>query len=249
MAYQFTISPDFNANQLSPWYIFNNRLQQFMGDSCHLELYDNFQSLRSAEEAGKVDIIFANAFDTAFLVREKNYIPVARGADRSDEALVAVHANSPVNAVEDFEPGLRVSATDAPDVEMIGRILLEPADLNRDNVKILRTDNYVTVAKALMNGEADAGFFLRASYDNLSGLVRGSLKPVVSSHIYVVCHALLVSPALADKRESLITKLTAMTSDSKDAELLSEIGMPGGWTAMDREDAEFMIDMMNTLLP
>jgi phosphonate transport system substrate-binding protein len=249
MSYQFTMSPDFNAAQLSPWYIFNNRLQKFIGDSCHLELYDDFQSLRGAEEAGKVDIIFANAFDTAFLVREKNFIPVAKGADRSDEALVAVSADSQVSAVSDFQPGLKVAATDAPDVEMIGRILLEPADLDRDNVQVVRSDNYVTVAKSLMNGDADAGFFLRASYDDLSELVRKSLKPVVSSHIYVVCHALLISPALESKHEELIQALVGMKSDSEDAKLLEELGMPEGWATMDREEAEFMIDMMDTLLP
>ena len=249
MSYQFTISPDFNANQLSPWYIFNNRLQKFIGDACRLELYDDFKSLKDALDAGKVDIIFANAFDTAFLVREKGFVPVARGTDRSDEAMVAVVDGSPVRKVEDFKPGLKVASTDAPDVEMIGRILLEPADLNRENVKILQSKNYVTVAKALINRDADAGFFLKRSYDELSELIRNQLRAVVSSHIYVVSHALLLAPGLAGKRDSLLADLGKMTSDPVDAELLAELGMPKGWQGMDHEEAEFMIDMMDTLLP
>jgi len=249
MAYQFTISPDFNSNQLSSWFIFNNRLQKFLGDATHLQLYDDFQSLREAEDRGEVDIIFANAFDTAFLVREKGFIPVARGADRSDEALIAVAAESPVSHVTDFKPGVKVAATDAPDVEMIGRILLEPADLDRDNISLLRKENYVTVAKSLIQGDADAGFFLRTSYDDLSDLIRRQLQAVVSSHIYVVCHALLISPKLAERQDSLLKGLQSMTGNVEDSALLDEIGMPGGWVAMEREDAEFMIDMMNTLLP
>lgn len=249
MAYQFTISPDFNSNQLSSWFIFNNRLQKFLGDATHLQLYDDFQSLREAEDRGEVEIIFANAFDTAFLVREKGFIPVARGADRSDEALIAVAVESTVSRVTDFKPGVKVAATDAPDVEMIGRILLEPADLDRDNISLLRKENYVTVAKSLIQGEADAGFFLRTSYDDLSDLIRRQLQAVVSSHIYVVCHALLISPKLAERQDSLLKGLQSMTGNAEDSALLDEIGMPGGWVAMEREDAEFMIDMMNTLLP
>jgi phosphonate transport system substrate-binding protein len=249
MAYQFTISPDFNANQLSPWYIFNNRLQKFLGESCHLELYDDFAALKSAEEAGKVDVIFANAFDIAYLVREKGYVAVASGANRSDEASIAVRADSSVQGVTDFDKGLKVAATDAPDVEMIGRILLEPADIYTDDIQIQRTGNYVTVAKALINGAADAGFFLKRSYDELSDLVRQQVRPVVSSHIYVVQHALLLSPALAEKRDHLLASLTGMVNDAADKSLLEEMGMPSGWQAMEQEDAEFMIDMMDTLLP
>ena len=249
MSYLFTISPDFNANQLSTWYIFNNRLQKFIGDASRLELYDDFQSLRQVLESGKVDIIFANAFDTAFLVREKGYVPVARGTQRSDEALVAVGHNSPVHKVEDFKPGLKVASTDAPDVEMIGRILLEPADLNRENVTIQACSNYVTVAKSLINQDAGAGFFLKRSYDELSDLIRKQLRPIVSSHIYVVSHAMLLAPSLADKRDGLLQGLLKMKSDPADLELLKELGMPMGWQGMDHEEAEFMIDMMDTLLP
>ncbi len=249
MSYEFTISPDFNANQLSPWYIFNNRLQKFLDQSCHLELYEDFVALKEALSADKVDLIFANAFDTAYLVREKDFVPVAQGNNRSDEALVAVSSDSPVSKVSEFKPGLKVAATDAPDVEMIGRILLEPADVYRDGIELVASRNYVTVAKALINKDVDAGFFLKRSYDELSELVRNQLKPVVSSHIYVVCHALLVSPKLADKRDALLADLQAMTDNEADSKLLVELGMPLGWAPMETEDAEFMIDMMDTLLP
>jgi phosphonate transport system substrate-binding protein len=65
----------------------------------------------------------------------------------------------------------------------------------------------------------------------------------------VVQHALLVSPALGDKRGELLGCLTGMVNDSSDKSLLGEMGMPNGWQAMEQEDAEFMIDMMDTLLP
>jgi phosphonate transport system substrate-binding protein len=249
MPLQFTISPDYNANRLSQWFILNSRLQRCLGESCHLELHDDFGALRDAINGGRVDVIYANAFDTAIVLREKGFVPVARGGERSDEALVAVHASSPVAKVADFKPGLRVVSTDAPDVETIGRILLEPADLDRSNVGLSYQKNYVLVAKSLINGEADAGFFLKESYDDLSDLVRRQLRPVVSSRIYVVRHALLVSPALAARREMLLAGLLSMSGNPADRELLAELGFPEGWKPLEAEEAEFMVDMMETLLP
>ena len=57
--------------------------------------------------------------------------------------------------------------------------------------------NYVLVAKAVMTGATEAGFFLRAAYDELSEVIRSRLHPVVSSRIYVVSHCLLAGPAMA----------------------------------------------------
>lgn len=249
MPYQFTISPDFNASQLAPWFIFNNHLQKTIADACHLEIYDDFQNLHTALQSDKVDIIFANAFDVAYLVREKGFIPLASGQGRSDETLVGVSAGSPVQTIRDFKRGVVVAATEAPDVEMIGRILLEPADLAGDAISIHRAGNYITVAKALINNQADAGFFLKRSYDELSDLVRKQIRPIVCSHIYVVQHALLLSPKLADKHASLLQSLLKMAHDPSGKALLEELGMPGGWQPMGQEDAELMIDMMDTLLP
>jgi phosphonate transport system substrate-binding protein len=249
MPVQFTVSPDFNSNQLSPWFIFNGRLAKFLEEPVHLELFDQFQSLRRAVDEDRIDLIFANAFDAAHLVRAKGFLPVAHGQGRSDEALVAVAQSSPVQKVDDFAPGLRLASTDAPDVEMIGRILLEPANLDRQNTALSYCDNYVTVAKALLNQEADAGFFLKRSYEELSALIRRQLRPVITSHIYVVQHALLISPRLAAKQESLLRQLVEMSGHPADTELLKELGLDHGWTPMSQEDAEFMIDMMDTLLP
>lgn len=249
MALQFAISPEFSSSHLSQWFIFNNRLQHFLGEACHLELYDDFRALRVAVGAGCVDMIYANAFDTSMVLREKGFAPVARGAGKSDEALVAVAAESPVRKVADFRQGLRVAATDAPDVETIGRILLEPADLDESNITLTHHRNYVLVAKALINGEADAGFFLKESFEDLSELVRGQLRPVILSRICVVRHALLLAPQHADRRACLLAGLLAMREHQADRELCAELGFPEGWQALDQEEAAFMVDLMETLLP
>ena len=248
MNLEFSISPDFNADQLSQWFIFNNWLQRTLERTIHFEPYDDFATLRTALAAGKVDLIFANPFDTAVLVRERGFLPVARPKRRSDEAIVAVAAESAVQRIVDLPSSVRVACTDAPDVEMIGRILLEPAGIGRDQVALTRKANYVLVAKELLTGGVDAAFFLERSFAELSDLVRGRMRSLVSSRIYVVQHALLVAPRIGELREKLLESLLAMHLIESNRRLLEDLGFLEGWEEMTLDDAEFMIDLMNTLV-
>ena len=97
---------------------------------------------------------------------------------------VVVAADSPLTAVDDVPAGLRVASTGAPDVECICRILLEPADLDPANLRLTTTYSYTLVAKAILRGEVDAGFFLRTAYDDLSAVVRAGAAPAgLQSHL------------------------------------------------------------------
>lgn len=248
MSLQFSISPDFNADQLSQWFIFNTWMQRTLGRPIHFEPFDDFAGLRAALTAGAVDILYANPFDTAFLVREQGFLPVARARRRSDEALVAVAVGSPVHGAADLPSPIRIAATEAPDVEMIGRILLEPAGIGRGDVHLSRKANYVLVAKELLAGNVDAAFFLERSFAELSDLVRGRMRILVASRIYVVQHALLISPRLAEVREQLLASLLAMHLAERSSQLLADLGFLDGWEEMTLDDAEFMIDLMDTLI-
>lgn len=80
MSNLFTISPDFSPDHLSGWYIFNTWLQKQTGEAIHLEMYDGFHSQKEAIRNDKVDLIYANPFDAAMLVREKGFLPLVRPA-------------------------------------------------------------------------------------------------------------------------------------------------------------------------
>lgn len=245
MTYQFTVSPDFNARVLPDWAIFNTRLQRILDVPVHLQLVDDFALLREALSAETMDIVYANCFDTALLVREKGYLPVVQ-PQRSDEALVAVSSGSAIEGIGDLSAPLVAAATEAPDVEMISSILLEPRDLPPEALTVVRQKNYVLVAKAVTTGMAGLGFFLKESFDQLSGFTREQLRPIATSHISVVRHALLLHPRLAAHRDRLVSGLLAMVDSASDRQLLQNLGADG-WTAMSREDAEFSIDLVSTL--
>lgn len=246
MTYNFTVSPDFNPSQLSGWFIFNTWLQRNLGENIHLELYDDFDSQRRDIAAGKFDLIYANPYDATTLVRKQGFIPVASPACKSDEAIIAVAAESPVTKVEDLRPGLRISSTEDPDVNMMCMIMIEPADLNRENTRISYRDTYVLVAKDLIRGDADVGFFLEETYNDLSSVVRSRLRPLVQSQIHVIHHVLLAGPRLLHKHQELQRLLGSMAATANGAGVLNSLGF-SGWNIVEREETEFMIDLMDTL--
>lgn len=246
MKLNLTISPDFSPEKLAGWYIFNTWLQRKLNIDCHLELYGSFAEQRAGIATDKVDLIYANPYDAAMLVREKGFVAVTHPMGLPDEAVVAVAANSSCQSVEDLNPGIKVVSSGDPDVSMMGMILLEPADLNASNITSETCSSYVQVAKQLMSGTADVGIFPARAYDGLSSMVRNSLRPLVRSEISVIRHMLLAGPNAAPLVARLQTALTEMASIDKDAAILKDLGF-SGWEASSQEDVEFMIDLMDTL--
>ncbi|MEJ2590771.1 MAG: phosphate/phosphite/phosphonate ABC transporter substrate-binding protein [Candidatus Thiodiazotropha sp.] len=246
MPYQLTVSPDFTPDHISGWYIFNTWLQKASGVGIHLELYDDFAAQRAAIQADRVDLIYANPYDAAMLVREKRFLPLVRPSRRADEAVIAVHRDSPAQAVEELGEDLAIASTDDPDVNLMCSIMLEPAEINDRNSRREIKGSYPLVAKAVIQRQAALGFFLAEAFESLSGFTRSQLRPLVSSQIQIIHHSLLIGPRLTDRRESLRELLLGMTQADKGAGVLQALGFTG-WERVDEEEMEFMIDLMDTL--
>ncbi len=127
MPYQMTVSPDFTPDHISGWYIFNTWLQKSLNENIHLALYDGFEQQRAAVLADRIDLIFANPYDAAMLVRKQGFLPIAKPKRASDEAIIVVHTDNPAQQVEDLKAGISIAATDNPDVNLICQTMLEPA--------------------------------------------------------------------------------------------------------------------------
>ncbi|MDD5271377.1 MAG: phosphate/phosphite/phosphonate ABC transporter substrate-binding protein [Methylovulum sp.] len=246
MTYQFTVSPDFSPDHLSGWYIFNTWLQKQTGEGIHLEMYNSFQEQGTAIQNDGVDLIYANPFDAAMLVRDKGFCPLAKPVGVADEALIAVSADSAIYDVADLSLGTKIAMTDDPDVRMMGMMLLEPGDLSANNTQIIHCNAYILVAKQLLQGHADVGVFLAEAYDDLSGMIKSKLRVLVRSEISVIHHALMAGPNLAHRKEELQALLVAMGADDKGRDVLKNLGFEA-WATVDHEDMEFMIDLMDAL--
>jgi len=168
MTLQFAISPDVNIQNVTDWFIFNTKLQRITGEAFHPTAYTDFADLHSAFEENRADLVYANAADTAYLVRDKGYLPIAWASGMAKEATVVVSADSEIQKVTDLTSPLTAAATDAPDVERICRILLEPADLAYPDIEVSLRPNPVLVAKAVMQGQGPGGFFPQNAHGQLS---------------------------------------------------------------------------------
>ncbi len=246
MSYHFTVSPDFNPKNLSGWFIFNTWLQKALGEAIHLDLYNDFESQRQAIADDRFDLIYANPFDATVLVREKGFLPLVSPAGRADEAIVAVPRESPVNDVEDLPTNVRISTTDDHDVNMMCMLMLEPADIDSHSARIKQRDSYVLIAKDLLQGDADVGFFLEETYQDLSRVIRQDLRPLVQSQIQLIHHVLLVGPRLLDRQAEIQQLLVDIHQTDKGRRIVEELGFQC-WQAISQEETEFMIDLMDTL--
>lgn len=244
MTLQMTVSPDFAPDKIGGWYVFATWLQRRLDAHIHLELFDSFEAQRKAIEDGKIDLIYANPYDAAMLVRERGFRGVAAPLGRQDEVVVAAAAEGSIQCIEDLQPGARVAIVDDPEVNLIGKILLEPADLSRDNVEWIRSSTYTTVAKQLLQGKADVGFFLKESYQTLSNLTRRQLRVLVTSEISVIRHMLLVGPkaeVLHGPMQEAVSQMQTLAPN-----VLQSLEFDG-FEAVTEEDTEFMIDLIDTL--
>jgi phosphonate transport system substrate-binding protein len=246
MSFIFTVSPDFTPDHLSGWYIFNTWLQKQTDCAIHLEMYNDFHSQRDAIQNDAIDLIYANPFDAAMLVREKGFQPLVKAQGESDEAIIAVNAENSVEDVSQLHEGIKVAFTEDPDVHMMGMIMLEPGDLDVNNTAPVLSDSYVIVAKHLLKGEADVGIFLAEAYDDLSSIIKKQLKVIVRSQIGVVHHSLMIGPKLLDKKEQFQKILIEMHKAEKGLGVLNSLGF-NAWEKVEDEEMEFMIDLMDTL--
>jgi phosphonate transport system substrate-binding protein len=245
MSYNLAISPDFKPELISGWFIFNTWLQKQLGEGIHLEIHQDFKEQHDAIDQGKVDLIYANPSDVSKLVRERGFLPVVKPVSKPDEAIIACKADS-YKDIQDLPRNIKVAQTDSPDVNTIGMIMLEPADIDKTTVELIHCDNFVVVARQILKGNAEVGFFLAESFNELSALVKNELFQLVSSQIHMIHHAMLVSPNLASQKDKIADLLVSMSSDTSGSHILGDIGV-NGFEIMSVEDAEFMIDLMDTL--
>ena len=234
MTLNFLVAPDFSPERFAGWHMLNTALQKRSGIQLHL-----LTPATAAEQAallaeGKVDVIYANPFDAAHMMRTLGYVPFARPVNRFDEMVIACATDAAYGKIEDVQVGCRITSTDNQDIKLIGLRLLEPADVLPADVTWLLADSYQASARQLIKKEADLAFFLADAFASLSRLTRSQIRP-------------LVHPRIADNLPAVRDALLSLR-DEAGQPVLDALGMSEGFEAMAQEDAEFMLDLMDTLL-
>lgn len=242
------IAPDFAPEHFAGWHMLNTLMQRKTGLSLHLQTPTSAGEQAQLIADGKADIIYANPFDAATMVRDSGYVALARPIDKANEMVIAAKADSPVDSFRELKPGIKVALTDNKDVKLIGLRLLEPADLTEGDIQWHVVESYQAAARMAIKGEADVCFMLAEAYHSLSRLTRSQLKPLIESKLADISHVVLAHPSIASETENLREALLGLAGSADGQPVLDELGIKQGFEAMSAEDAEFMIDLMDTLV-
>lgn len=247
MTINLLIAPDFAPERFAGWHMLNTLLQRRAGIQIHLLTPASASEQAELIAKGDVQAIYANPFDAAHLIREQGYRVIARPKGKADEMVIASGANSNIKVLEDLKPGYKVAMADNRDVKLIGLRLLEAVDLQEKDIEWHITENYQAAARALIKGEADAGFFLSEVFHTLSRLTLSQMNVLIESDLSDITHVVLVNENF-EHGEEVLQALLSLTNDNDGKEVLNELGMSEGFETMTEEDGEFMVDLMETLL-
>lgn len=241
------IAPDFSPERFAGWHMFNTLIQKRANLNMHLNIPASHAEQKQIIHEGNIQIIYANPFDAAALIREQGYRAVARPIGKSDEMVIAAAANSDITRLEDIQAGAAIAMADNRDVKLIGLRLLEAVDLEESDLKWDVTETYQAAARKVIKGEAQAAFFLAEIFHSFSRLTKAQLSVLIESDLADISHVLLIKDGFSDS-QIFIDAVLNLHNDDEGKDALTELGMPQGFEAMSEEDGEFMIDLMQTLL-
>ncbi|WP_201628168.1 PhnD/SsuA/transferrin family substrate-binding protein [Psychrobacter maritimus] len=241
------IAPDFSPERFAGWHMFNTLIQKRANLNMHLNIPASQAEQQGIINQGDIQVIYANPFDAATLIREQGYRAVARPIGKSDEMVIAAAANSDINSLEDIKAGATVAMADNRDVKLIGLRLLEAVDVAEADLNWTVTETYQAAARQVIKGDAQVAFFMAEIFHSFSRLTKAQLSVLIESDLADISHVLLIKDGFPDS-DILMNAILNLHNDDDGKEALAELGMPQGFEAMDEEDAEFMIDLMQTLL-
>lgn len=241
------IAPDFSPERFAGWHMFNTLIQKRANLNMHLNIPTSHAEQETVISEGDIQVIYANPFDAATLIREHGYHAVARPIGKSDEMVIAAAANSDINSLDDIKAGATIAMADNRDVKLIGLRLLEAVDIEEADLNWSVTETYQAAARQVIKGDAQAAFFLAEIFHSFSRLTKAQLSVLIESDLADISHVLLIKDGFPDT-DILMDAILNLYNDDDGKEALAELGMPQGFEAMNEEDAEFMIDLMQTLL-
>lgn len=241
------IAPDFSPERFAGWHMFNTLIQKRANLNMHLNIPTSHAEQETVISEGDIQVIYANPFDAAILIREHGYHAVARPIGKSDEMVIAAAANSDINSLDDIKAGATIAMANNRDVKLIGLRLLEAVDIEEADLNWSVTETYQAAARQVIKGEAQAAFFLAEIFHSFSRLTKAQLSVLIESDLADISHVLLIKDGFPDT-DILMNAILNLHNDDDGKEALTELGMPQGFEAMNEEDAEFMIDLMQTLL-
>jgi|GEM_PF-165865 len=232
-----------SSQQMNGWYFFNTYLQRHLGREVHLELVHGAMGERR-KSIEDMDIVFTKPFEATRLLLERNFQPLLRPIDQTDEVTLLVRADDPRQTLAEYQGGKIVTA--APDnfVYLLGRFLLEENEAAMSNMEYLFSGHDIKALQMLLKGSADILFMLSDTYRGLSGLTRKNLREIDQSETAFAFHLFSVAPHCASLGTALSDVLLDMSLDSQGRQVLADLGIPG-WIKPTQDECDMLVMLFN----
>lgn len=247
MVYNFLIAPDFSPEHFAGWHMLNTMLQKRADIAVHLVTPASYSEQEQVLNKDNISLIYANPFDAAKFIREKGYRAIARPIGKANEMVIASSVNGDIKTLDDVKAGQTVAMADNQDVLLIGMRLLEAVDIGDGDLRINVTETYQAALRQVIQGKADIAFFIAEIFHSLSKLTKSQLNVLIESDLAEISHMVLVKndfQRTSDVKEVILS----LQNDEEGRTILSELGFADGFKAVSEEEAEFMIDLMETLI-
>ena len=239
----FLIAPDFAPKSFAGWHLLNTLLQKITDNPIRLITPAGHHEQMDILRNQKVNLVYANPFDAAQLVREQGDLP-PRAC--SDEMLITSYADSPYQHSDELKAGCKILVTENQDLRLLGLRLLESANLTEQDIEWIEIDTFQEAARRLINQEADAAFFLVSTYLLFTLNTRQQMKTLMQSRIGDLYHVILLHPDNAELHDFFRDTFVQIGNTDDGEKVLQDLDMRG-FDAVSQEDMEFMIDLMETL--
>ncbi len=246
----FSIAPDIAPQRLPGWYIFATWLQKQINASITTTDFSSFEKQKQALLDGKIDFLYANPYDAGWLVREQKFLALAQPLSDVAEVTIVTKATSSIKQVADIPKNIRAAAADNADLRMLGAILLEPANLTREDFTFVDVSNHILSIKALLSGNAEIAMVPTNIFKGLSKTIANDLIALVSTEphdIESVAHCFVLSPKMAEYAEPIKQALKNMKELPNGQSILDDIGVADWKILEDKEEIAFMIDLIYAL--
>lgn len=237
----FVVAPDYLPDHFSNWYLLSSYLQRETELVIHLQLPSAAAEIQELADAGKMAMLYTNAFDAVALMKDKGYLPLACLQDKFDEAVVAVSAESECQKAEDLPADALIKTGPNPDIRCLGLRLLKEAGLEADKLKIEEAAGFSQAASALIKGDAQAGFFMADTYAHMSKRTLEQLRVLQESRFAAVTHMVVLHPDFAEQQETLQQAFAGMAEKPAGQTVLETLDLPAGFVVLTQEEAERMV--------
>ncbi len=232
---KFSVSLQSNQ-QLTGWYFFNTMLQKKLEKSISIDINQPGNSV----DLHQFGLVFAKPFDACILMKEHQFIPVARPMNDTDEVSIIVRKENRHKAIADYAGASVVTAMECNFVYVLGRFLCDEYSLNSSELDYSFTGNEIKALQTLLKGQADMLFMLKKNYHQLSRLSREETHLLEESESAMAYHMLLLSPHYESLKPQLTDNLFSMQEEEKGRMVLDGLGLKG-WSKTEDDEINMLL--------